>query len=217
MSAVAGVTAIVNSVMAAYRTYTLLAAAAQWAWNAAQLANPTMWIVIGIIALIGVIALLIRYWGLVKAVFLAFWNLFKIAINACPDWLLAVVAPLLLIVKHFDMVKAAAEKTFGFIKKGAKAVGHFFGIGGGDDEDSSSTPSSHASGLSNVPYDGYVARLHKGERVLTATQAESSRGGAGAAGTVHIAKFADTLVIREEADVQKLAAAFVAELKMAGG
>ena len=30
---------------------------------------------------------------------------------------------------------------------------------------------SHESGLSEVPYDGYVAELHAGERVLTAQQA----------------------------------------------
>ena len=29
---------------------------------------------------------------------------------------------------------------------------------------------SHKNGLDNVPFDGYVAELHKGERVLTATE-----------------------------------------------
>lgn len=32
---------------------------------------------------------------------------------------------------------------------------------------------SHALGLASVPYDGYVARLHKGERILTAQQNSS--------------------------------------------
>jgi hypothetical protein len=32
---------------------------------------------------------------------------------------------------------------------------------------------SHANGLSYVPFDGYVAELHKGERVLTAQEAKS--------------------------------------------
>lgn len=30
---------------------------------------------------------------------------------------------------------------------------------------------SHAAGLAYVPYDGYVAELHRGERVLTASEA----------------------------------------------
>ena len=32
---------------------------------------------------------------------------------------------------------------------------------------------SHASGINYVPFDGYTAQLHKGERVLTAEQARS--------------------------------------------
>lgn len=39
----------------------------------------------------------------------------------------------------------------------------------------------HAGGLSYVPYDGYLALLHRGERVLTAGQAAVSRGGAASA------------------------------------
>lgn len=36
---------------------------------------------------------------------------------------------------------------------------------------------SHASGLSYVPYDGYIAELHKGETVLTAEEAAAYRAG----------------------------------------
>jgi len=35
---------------------------------------------------------------------------------------------------------------------------------------------SHANGLTSVPYDGYIAELHKGERVLTASEANSFGG-----------------------------------------
>ena len=38
---------------------------------------------------------------------------------------------------------------------------------------------SHASGLDSVPRDGYMARLHKGEAVLTSAQANEWRGGSG--------------------------------------
>jgi hypothetical protein len=38
---------------------------------------------------------------------------------------------------------------------------------------------SHADGLDYVPFDGYVAELHKGERVQTASQAQSSDDVAG--------------------------------------
>lgn len=40
-----------------------------------------------------------------------------------------------------------------------------------------STDGSHAGGLAYVPFDGYIAELHKGERVLTASEArEYNRG-----------------------------------------
>lgn len=38
---------------------------------------------------------------------------------------------------------------------------------------------SHAAGLAYVPYDGYVAELHRGERVLTAAQSREYGGGGG--------------------------------------
>ncbi len=37
---------------------------------------------------------------------------------------------------------------------------------------------SHAGGLEYVPYDGYIAELHRGERVQTAAEARQERGGA---------------------------------------
>lgn len=36
---------------------------------------------------------------------------------------------------------------------------------------------SHANGLDYVPFDGYIAELHKGERVLTANEAKSYKNG----------------------------------------
>lgn len=41
----------------------------------------------------------------------------------------------------------------------------------------SSAAGSHAGGLAYVPYDGYIAQLHEGERVLTRNEAESYNNG----------------------------------------
>lgn len=41
-----------------------------------------------------------------------------------------------------------------------------------------STNGSHAGGLAYVPFDGYIAELHKGERVLTASEAREYNSGA---------------------------------------
>lgn len=40
-----------------------------------------------------------------------------------------------------------------------------------------STNGSHAGGLAYVPFDGYIAELHKGERVLTASEASAYNNG----------------------------------------
>ena len=45
---------------------------------------------------------------------------------------------------------------------------------------------SHAGGLRSVPFDGYIAELHKGERVLTRKEACRYRDGEGRMGTVNI-------------------------------
>lgn len=58
-----------------------------------------------------------------------------------------------------------------------------------------STNGSHAGGLAYVPFDGYIAELHKGERVLTANEAmaykngeKSTGGGVNVYQTIYAAK-----------------------------
>jgi TP901 family phage tail tape measure protein len=50
-------------------------------------------------------------------------------------------------------------------------------------EASSSVNGSHANGLSYVPFDGYIAELHEGERVLTKQENQSYSGGSGSSGS----------------------------------
>lgn len=68
---------------------------------------------------------------------------------------------------------------------------------------------SHYHGLSNVPRDGYAANLHKGERILTAKEnRQYTRGGR--VGGMYIDMRG--AVIREEADLDKLADKFAAKI-----
>ncbi len=62
---------------------------------------------------------------------------------------------------------------------------------------------SHANGLDYVPFDGYIAELHRGERVLTAKENASISKGSGQKieNNYNIA----SLVVREEADIKKIA------------
>lgn len=73
------------------------------------------------------------------------------------------------------------------------------------------TGSSHAYGLDRVPYDGYRAVLHEGERVLTASQArEADRAGGGVSVTVS----GNTFYVRSEADIDAIAAALAAQIQL---
>ena len=45
---------------------------------------------------------------------------------------------------------------------------------------------SHANGLSYVPFDGYIAELHKGERVLTSKEAKKYNSGGLGGATINI-------------------------------
>ncbi len=68
----------------------------------------------------------------------------------------------------------------------------------------------NAYGLSYVPYDNYPARLHEGERVLTAAEARAyNTGGGGAV----VQKLADTIVVREDADIDRIASELARKLR----
>lgn len=68
-----------------------------------------------------------------------------------------------------------------------------------------------AYGLSYVPYDDFPARLHEGERVLTAAEARAYRAGGG----VNVQVSGNSFVIREDADIDRVAAAIAERMAQA--
>ncbi|WP_394883307.1 phage tail tape measure protein [Clostridium baratii] len=84
----------------------------------------------------------------------------------------------------FAWVRNAWNDSLGYIlAHPIKAAKNFFG--GGND-------GNHYNGLDNVPYDGYIARLHKGERILTAE--ENSRYNSNTDNSIQVTQniYADT-------------------------
>ena len=81
-----------------------IASAATWAFNAALLANPLTWIVLGIVALIAALVLLVKHWDTVKRVVRDFFDRYGNYVLAA----LAVVAPFiavpLLIAKNWSRI-----------------------------------------------------------------------------------------------------------------
>ena len=70
--------------------------------------------------------------------------------------------------------------------------------------------SSYAIGIDYVPYDNFPALLHQGERVQTAEEARS--GGSGTS----IQIVMNGTVIREDADVERVASALLERMELAG-
>lgn len=77
-------------------------------------------------------------------------------------------------------------------------------------EPSMKKASQYAFGIPYVPYNNFPAMLHEGERVLTAAEARGHPAGAGNL-TVNVAE----LVVREEADVDRVARAIFGKMRRA--
>lgn len=75
----------------------------------------------------------------------------------------------------------------------------------------SSQWSSRATGIDYVPYDNFPALLHQGERVKTAVEARSEESGAGGVQIIM-----NGVTIREDADIDRVAAALLQKMELAG-
>ncbi|MFJ7665326.1 phage tail tape measure protein [Lysinibacillus sp. NPDC097162] len=86
------------------------------------------------------------------------------------------------------------------IRTGVNFIGNVAGLGG-----DKGGKKSHYSGLDSVPYDGYSARLHKGERVLTARENKEYFEGNGGSSTSGVVITGNNFTVREDADIEKIA------------
>lgn len=69
----------------------------------------------------------------------------------------------------------------------------------------------YAVGIDYVPYDNFPALLHQGEQVLTAEEARSGNGGSGGVQIIM-----NGVTIREDADIDRVAAALLQKMELAG-
>lgn len=80
--------------------------AAQWAWNAAMMANPIGLIIVGIMALVAAAVLIIKYWEPIKAFFSGLWNGIKSGLSSAWEFIKTALSftPLGLIVQAWDPI-----------------------------------------------------------------------------------------------------------------
>ncbi len=99
-------------------------------------------------------------WNAVKEVFSKFWTSIKETFTS-----------------GVNKIKELWEGLKNFLKNPIKGVVKLFKRT--DEDGDGYIDGSHAGGLPNVPFDGYIAKLHKGERVLTAAENRNYSKGQG--------------------------------------
>ena len=76
---------------------------------------------------------------------------------------------------------------------------------------------SHSGGLSRVPYDGYAANLHRGERVLTKVEADHYENGRAGGNSVSISFAGANFSVRSDNDVEAIASILATKINQAIG
>jgi phage-related minor tail protein len=164
MAAVTGGMLIQKGAMIASAAVTATVTAAQWALNVALNANPIGLVVIAIGALIAIGVLLYKNWDKIKAGAAQLWETISSKFSGIKESISNAIQPVL---GWFDSLKDkwdSFKKSISNFKMPSIKIPFFGGKDG-----------SHATGLARVPFDGYMAELHKDEAVLTASQSDALR------------------------------------------
>ena len=128
-------------------------------------------------------------WSIIGTALKLAWAIIKPPLKTLGDMLVTVKGAV-------DALRDAWSRAMNFIKNNPITAKINKIFGGGDEG------RGHASGLARVPYDNYPARLHQGEQVLSRREADEYRNNT--SGGITFAKLADTIIVREEADIDKI-------------
>jgi hypothetical protein len=209
--------------------------------NLAMLANPVTLVIAGIAALIAIGYVLYKNWDKIKAFFENLWEGAKAAavsfgewISQCFDTAGAFVTQVWNNVSQFmqDMWVGPSAAIDGFIngirsgfgsavdwvKEKWQALCDFFTLNVpnpsfsfGGNISSSDEGSERAVGMEYIPYNGYKISAHRGEAILTRTEADQWRAGRSRSAGSVVINIHDP-VVREESDLDRLGTIFAQKL-----
>ncbi|MFF3021210.1 phage tail tape measure protein [Gottfriedia sp. NPDC057948] len=171
----------------------------------AMMSNPIGLIITAVFACAAAWVYLIRNWDSVKAKALEVWGVLRgflgpigtlieaavrLALNWDNTWssiqrsaataVNGVIGKINSLIRTINLIPGVNVPIIPRVEWGNTKAGSY--VSGGMQSSSHITRKSHHSGLSNVPYDGYAANLHRGERILTAVENEEykkNKGGKG--------------------------------------
>lgn len=129
-------------------------------------------------------------WRIIGTALKVAWNIIKPPLDMLSQMLITVKGTV-------DALRDAWSRAVNFIKDNPiiAKINQVFGGGG-------KKGPGHASGLARVPYDNYQTRLHQGERVLSRREADEYRNNTKTG--ITFSKLADTIIVREEADIDRI-------------
>ena len=235
-NAIRGITAAYQTAATAQKGFTV----AQWAFNAAMTANPIGVIIAALTALIGVGYLVHKNWDALKDKAFEFWEaLDNNPIGKIIKFFLKFLTPLGQIYNLFKGIqnlwdrfkgqkdleinlKENITRTVDNKKESDPLVSNDWGNFNKTNE--TKIDGSHRTGISYIPKDGYLAELHKGERVLTSNENKKYNSKSESKSnviTITIEKLFDSLTIQKAEDkdldeiTDKVAEKFVSKLNLA--
>jgi phage-related protein len=153
-------------------------------------------------------------WGVVGPILQTAWDLISPILGKILDLVGGVAGHIVSLGDNWKKMKAkfAENPVVGTVTTIFSKIGEFFGSSAGKAGGTAkrAAGTGNAFGLSYVPYNDYMTRLHEGEMVLTKQEANKYRSKNGS--NMNIGKLADTIVIREEADIDKITSKLVQKL-----
>lgn len=194
--------------MVAGKVVMVAVTAAQWAWNAAMAANPIGAVILLIGGLITAGVLLVKNWDKVKSAWNTTMTVIKDTTKTTVNYAIDMFNKLIETINKIPGINIPVIPKID--TSGVEALANSGGRRRGGNQEAGE---GRYNGIKYVPRDGTHIRAHRGERILTAKEnKEYDKGGKGRSFVINM----NGTVIREEADVDRLAEKMVRKFIAAG-